>query len=59
MLLQVNSGDRPTLEDVRACIWKKKKKKQLTIPLVLSQAIGLETFERRLQLVQPRSAARK
>ena len=38
---------------------EKKKKKQLTIPLVLSQAIALETFERRLQLVQSRSAARK
>ena len=47
MHLQVNPGDRPSLEDVRACIGKKEKK-QLTTPLGLSQAIVLETYNRRI-----------
>ena len=43
----VNPGDRPSLEDVRACI-EKKDKKQLTIQFGLGQAIALETCDRKM-----------
>ena len=44
---QVNLEGRPSLEDARACIGKKEKK-QLTIPLALSQAGALETYDGRI-----------
>ena len=47
MCSQVNPGDRWSLEDVRACI-EKKTRKQLTIPLQLSQATALEKCDRRI-----------
>ena len=51
MRSQVNPGNQPSLEDVRACIgWGKKDKKQLTTPLELSQAIALEIYDRRIAI---------
>ena len=50
MRSQVNPGNQPSLEDVRACIGKKKDKKQLTTPLELSQAIALEIYDRRIAI---------
>lgn len=50
MRSQVNPGKQPSLEDVRACIGKKKDKKQLTTPLELSQAIALEIYDIRIAI---------
>ena len=42
----MNPGDWPSLKDIRACIEKKKDKKQLTTQLELSEAIVLEIYDR-------------
>ena len=46
MSSQVNLGDRPSLDDVRACIGKKRKNNKL--PLALSQTTALEIYDRRI-----------
>ena len=44
---QVNPEDRSSLEDVRACI-EKKREKTINHPTGTSQAKALETYDRRI-----------
>ena len=47
MCSQVNPEDRPSLEESKGLYWKKQRKKQLTIPLALSQTTTSETYDRK------------